>query len=96
MKGTSWNRSADTVGLGGILDGLSQAHRDFIAAGGLGPLIGDGRLNYSPEGVVEIYYDAALTKYVHLAADYQFVTNPGYNSDRGPVNIFAARFHFQF
>ena len=96
LKGTSWNRSADTVGLAGILDGLSQTHREFLAAGGLGPLIGDGRLNYSPEGVVELYYDAALTKYVHLAADYQFVANPGYNSDRGPVNIFAARFHFQF
>ena len=97
LKGGCWNRANDTVGLAGIVDGLSQAHRDFLAAGGLGPLIGDGKLpNYSPEGVVEMYYDAAVTKYIHLAADYQFVANPAYNSDRGPVNILSARFHFQF
>jgi high affinity Mn2+ porin len=97
LKGDGWKRTNDTVGLAGIVDGLSQAHRDFLAAGGLGPLIGDGKLpNYSPEAVVEMYYDAAVTKYVHLAVDYQFVANPAYNSDRGPVNIFSARFHFQF
>jgi high affinity Mn2+ porin len=97
LKGNRWNRSGDTVGLAGIVDGLSQAHRDFLAAGGLGPLIGDGKLpNYSPEGVVEIYYDAAVVKNVHLAIDYQFVANPGYNADRGPVNVFSSRFHFQF
>jgi high affinity Mn2+ porin len=97
LKGTSWNRSGDTVGLAGIIDGLSSAHRDFLAAGGLGPLIGDGKLpHYAVEGVIETYYDAEVIKGVHLAADYQFVANPAYNSDRGPVNIFAARFHFQF
>jgi high affinity Mn2+ porin len=97
LKGTRWNRSSDSVGLAGIVNGLSQAHRDFLAAGGLGPLIGDGKLpNYAPEAVIEMYYDAAITKYVHLAIDYQFVANPGYNADRGPVNIFSSRFHFQF
>ena len=97
LKGTSWKRSADNVGLAGIIDGLSSAHRDFLAAGGLGPLVGDGRLpHYSPEGVVEMYYDAEIFKNVHLGVDYQFVANPGYNNDRGPVNIFSSRFHFQF
>ncbi len=97
LKGTRWNRSDDSVGLAGIVDGLSQAHHDFLSAGGLGPLIGDGKLpNYSPEAVIEMYYDAAVTRYVHLAIDYQFVAKPGYNAARGPVNIFASRFHFQF
>ena len=97
LKGNRWNRSGDTVGLAGIVDGLSRTHRDFLAAGGLGPLIGDGKLpNYSPEGVIELYYDFEVTKNVHLAIDYQFVANPGYNADRGPVNIFSSRFHFQF
>jgi high affinity Mn2+ porin len=97
LKGSSWNRSGDTVGLAGIVDGLSHAHRDFLAAGGLGPLIGDGKLpHYEPEGVMEMYYDVEVIKNVHLAFDYQFVANPAYNSDRGPVNIFASRFHFQF
>jgi high affinity Mn2+ porin len=97
LKGNRWNRSGDTVGLAGIVDGLSQAHRDFLAAGGLGPIIGDGKLpNYFPEGVIEMYYDAAITKNVHFAIDYQFVANPGYNADRGPANVFSSRFHFQF
>jgi high affinity Mn2+ porin len=97
LTGTSWNRSSDTVGIAGIVDGISSAHRDFLAAGGLGPLIGDGKLpHYSVEGIVEIYYNAEVIKNVYLGVDYQFVANPGYNSDRGPVNIFSSRFHFQF
>ena len=97
MKGTSWNRPSDTVGIAGIIDGISSAHRDFLAAGGLGILIGDGKLpHYALEGVMEIYYNAEVIKNVYLGIDYQFVANPGYNSDRGPVNIFASRFHFQF
>jgi high affinity Mn2+ porin len=95
-KGQLWNRKNDTVGIAGIIDGISDAHRDFLAAGGLGPLIGDGRLpHYSLEKVVETYYDVEVTKYLHFALDYQFVADPAYNSDRGPINIFAARFHFQ-
>ncbi len=96
LKGDLWKRKNDTIGLAGILDGLSAAHRDFLAAGGLGPLIGDGKLpNYSLEKVIEAYYDFALNKYFHCALDYQFVVDPAYNSDRGPVNIFSARLHFQ-
>ena len=96
IKGDAWQRKSDTIGIAGIVDGISDAHRDFLAAGGLGPLIGDGKLpHYSLERVVETYYDVELTRYVHFALDYQFVANPGYNSDRGPVNIFSVRFHFQ-
>jgi high affinity Mn2+ porin len=97
LKGAAWKRPDDTVGLAGIVDGLSSAHRDFLPAGGLGPLIGDGKLpHYAVEGVLETYYDFQFTKNVHLGIDYQFVGNPGYNSDRGPVNILSSRFHFQF
>ena len=31
-----------------------------------------------------------------LKHDYQFIANPGYNADRGPANVFAARAHWQF
>jgi high affinity Mn2+ porin len=97
LKGNSWRRSGDTVGLAGIVDGITSAHKDFLAAGGLGITVGDGKLtHYEPEGVVEMYYDAEVIKNVHLGIDYQFVANPAYNSDRGPVNIFTSRFHFQF
>ncbi len=96
LKGKTWGREPDTVGLAWNLDGLSPSHRAYLAAGGLGPLVGDGRLNYGLESVVETYYDAELRKGVHLGVDYQFVTNPGYNKDRGPVNIFSVRLHLEF
>ena len=97
LKGAWWKRSRDTVGLAGIIDGLTPAHREFLAAGGLGVTVGDGKLpHYEPEEVLETYYDAEIIKNIHLGVDYQFVANPAYNSDRGPVNILGTRFHFQF
>ena len=97
LKGSRWSRPGDTVATAVIVDGLSDAHREYLAAGGLGPLIGDGKLpHYALETVTETYYDAALTKIIHLAFDYQLVANPGYNADRGPANIFSTRLHFQF
>jgi high affinity Mn2+ porin len=96
IKGTKWGRPDDVIGIGGAINGLSRDHRDFIAAGGLGPLIGDGRLNYRLERILETYYAFALTKAVTLTADYQFVTNPAYNADRGPVHIFSGRLHGEF
>jgi high affinity Mn2+ porin len=74
----------------------SRQARDYFAAGGLGTLIGDGRLpRYDPEHVLEVFYSAALP-YVTLTADYQFVVNPGYNGDRGPVSILGVRLHSEF
>jgi high affinity Mn2+ porin len=96
LKGKSWGRPNDTVGLGGAINALSRDHRDFIAAGGLGVLIGDGRLNYRPERVLETYYALALDKGMTLTADYQLVTNPAYNADRGPVSVFSGRLHGEF
>ncbi|MBR1217201.1 carbohydrate porin [Bradyrhizobium sp. U87765 SZCCT0131] len=96
IKGSYWGRSADTVGIGGAINGLSRAHRDFLAAGGNGLLIGDGALNYRPEQIVEAYYAYALNKSVTLTADYQLVVNPAYNADRGPASIFSGRVHAEF
>ena len=96
IKGTTWGRPDDVIGIGGASNGLSRDHRDFLAAGGLGPLIGDGALNYRRERVLEAYYAYALTKSLTLTADYQFITNPAYNADRGPVSIFTGRLHGEF
>src|SRR5882757_7579908 len=96
IKGTKWGRPDDTVGIGGAINSLSKDHRDFIAAGGLGILIGDGALNYRPERILETYYAFALTKQLTLTADYQLITNPAYNADRGPVHVFSGRFHGEF
>jgi high affinity Mn2+ porin len=96
IKGSYWGRPSDTVGVGGAINGLSAAHRDFLAAGGIGLLIGDGRLNYRPEQILETYYAYALDKNFTLTADYQLITNPAYNADRGPVSIFSGRLHGEF
>jgi high affinity Mn2+ porin len=96
IKGSYWGRAGDTIGIGGAVNGLSGAHRDFLAAGGLGLLIGDGRLNYSNERILETYYAFAIDKNFTFTADYQFITNPAYNADRGPVHIFSGRLHGEF
>jgi high affinity Mn2+ porin len=96
IKGTKWGRPDDVIGIGGAINALSNDHRDFIAAGGLGPLIGDGALNYRKERILETYYAYALTQQITLTADYQFVTNPAYNADRGPVHVFSGRLHAEF
>ena len=96
IKGTKWGRPDDVIGIGGAINALSRDHRDFIAAGGLGVLIGDGQLNYRRERVLEAYYAYALTKAITLTADYQLITNPAYNADRGPVHVFSGRLHGEF
>jgi high affinity Mn2+ porin len=96
LKGAKWGRPDDVIGIGGAINALSRDHRDFIAAGGLGILIGDGQLNYRRERILETYYAYALNKQLTLTADYQLVTNPAYNADRGPVHIFSGRLHGEF
>jgi high affinity Mn2+ porin len=96
LKGAKWGRPDDKIGVGGAINGLSVDHRDFIAAGGLGPLIGDGRLNYQTERIIEAFYAVSLYKDVALTFDYQFIVNPAYNADRGPVSIYAVRLRGQY
>jgi high affinity Mn2+ porin len=96
VRGSHWGRPNDTVGFGGAINGLSGSHRDFLAAGGLGLLIGDGRLNYSNERILETYYAYVIDKNFTFTADYQLVVNPAYNADRGPVSIFSGRLHGEF
>ena len=96
LKGAKWARPDDVIGIGGAINALSRDHRDFIAAGGLGILIGDGQLNYRRERILETYYAYALNKQLTLTADYQLITNPAYNADRGPVHIFSGRLHGEF
>jgi high affinity Mn2+ porin len=97
ITGKQWGRPDDTVGVAGVINGISSEHIAFLNAGGLGILVGDGMLpNPGLEEIFETYYSYALTSSVKLTADYQFIANPGYNTDRGPVNVFAGRVHWQF
>ena len=97
LKGTGWKRGDDEMGLGFIANGLSAPHRQYLADGGYGFLIGDGNLNYAPEMIAEFYYKLnAYQKKFFLSPDYQFIVNPAYNKDRGPVNVFSIRAHVEF
>ena len=96
LKGSKWGRPNDTLGLGAAVNGLSRAHADYFAAGGIGVTVGDGQINYNGERMLEAYYAFGFTPNHSLTFDYQYVTNPAYNADRGPVSIFAARLHGQF
>jgi high affinity Mn2+ porin len=96
LKGNAWRRPDDKIGVAGVVEGLSPVARAYFAAGGLGILIGDGQLNYRPEKILEAYYAYSLNKWATLTLDYQFIDNPGYNADRGPVSVFSGRLHAQF
>jgi high affinity Mn2+ porin len=91
LKGLRWQRPADTVGLATNVGWISEGRRRYLEAGGIGFITGDGRLNYAPEWITELYYDARVAPGVNVALNYQLVVNPAYNSDRGPVNIFSLR-----
>lgn len=95
-NGESWCRPADQFGIAVVVNGLSDAHRDYLAAGGLGFIIGDGALNYGPEEIFETFYNLQLRKGIVIGFDFQAVNHPAYNRDRGPVAIAAIRAHFEY
>jgi len=96
LKGARWNRPNDTVGLAAVVNGLSSDARAYLDAGGLGILIGDGRLpHYGLEKIVETYYSVQLIEAFAISLDYQFIDNPAYNRDRGPVSVIGLRFHLE-
>ena len=80
-----------------MINGLSSYHRDYLAAGGYGFIIGDGQLNYGQEWTTEIFYRANLfSDTFYLTPNFQFVTNPAYNKDRGPAAVIGLRAHVEF
>ena len=97
LSGKRWGRTDDTVAIAGVVNAISGPHQAYLAAGGIGILVGDGRLPHpGDEHILETYYDAALVKGVHAALDFQLIDNPAYNRDRGPAPILAVRLHGQF
>jgi high affinity Mn2+ porin len=75
---------------------LSTDRRQFLEAGGISFFIGDDKLSYKPETIFEGFYSLGLGKSSWLTGDYQRIQNPAYNASRGPVNVFAVRFHAEF
>ena len=96
MKGNQWKRPQDTLGIMQTINSLSDDAKSYFRAGGMGILIGDGGLNYGNERITELYYNMSLSKNFAVGIDYQYVSNPAYNQDRGPINIFGLRLRASF
>jgi high affinity Mn2+ porin len=96
IKGNKWKRPNDVYGIATVINGISKEHLNFLKAGGYGFIIGDGKLNYGNETIIETYYNSKISKFFWLTFDYQFVSHPAYNKDRGPVNVFGIRGHIEF
>ena len=98
-----WGRATDVAGLGVVAEGLSGPHRDYLAAGGSGFVLGDGRLDYAHEQILELYYRwqlfdslGKIPLRLQLTPDFQYIRNPGYNEDRGPVRFYGLRLHLEY
>lgn len=96
IKGAAWGRERDTVGVALVRNGLSGAHQAYLAAGGYGVFIGDGRLNYRPESIAEAYYSLGVGSHAWVTLDLQHIRNPAYNADRGPVTVASVRLHASY
>jgi high affinity Mn2+ porin len=95
-NGVHWGRPADRMGVVFVSNGISHDHALYLGYGGLGFLLGDGRLNYGRENIVETYYTLHVWRGVYTAFDFQYVGDPGYNRDRGPVVVPSLRLHLEF
>ncbi len=97
VEGALWGSAGDSAGIAFARNGLSSAHRDYLSRGGLGFFLGDGRLNYRPEQIIESFFSRQLAKAFWASLDYQRIRNPGYNADRtGPVEVWSIRLHTEF
>jgi high affinity Mn2+ porin len=103
LSGIHWQRPEDRLGIAAVVEGLSDVHREYLAAGGSGFLLGDGRLNYAHEQILEAYYRAqwcwspgGVALRAQLSPDFQYIENPGFNQDRGPVRFYALRLHLEY
>ena len=95
-SGARWGRRLDRAGLAFVTNGISRDHQQYLALGGLGFLLGDGRLNYGRENIVETYYTLHVWRGAYPSFGFQYVTHPGYNRDRGPVLVPTLRLHLEF
>jgi hypothetical protein len=96
VNGTKWHRKQDRAGIAFVSNGIKKDHQNYLAAGGLGFLLGDGKLNYGRENILEAFYTAHVWRGIYIAPGVQHINNPGYNRDRGPVVVPSFRAHVEF
>jgi len=95
-SGRSWSRPYDKLGLTFVSNAIKKDHQDYLKLGGLGFLLGDGKLNYAREDILEGYYNLHAWRGVFYALDLQYIDHPGYNKDRGPALVESVRMHVDF
>ncbi|HEY1768047.1 MAG TPA: carbohydrate porin [Terracidiphilus sp.] len=95
-NGRDWRRSNDKFGIAFVSNAIKRDHQNYLHYGGLGFLLGDGGLTYAREDVLEWYYNAHLRRGLYGMLGGSFIAHPGYNRDRGPVYVPAARVHMDF
>jgi carbohydrate-selective porin OprB len=95
-NGALWHRKQDRAGIAFISNAIKKDHQNYLAAGGYGFLIGDGHLNYGRENILETYYTLHVWRGIYVAPGGQYIVNPGYNRDRGPVIVPSFRAHVEF
>ena len=94
--GDRWHRPQDKVAIAVVSNAIKRDHQNYLALGGLGFLLGDGRLNYGRENIVESYYTWHAWKGWFYSIDVQHIDDPGYNRDRGPAWVGSVRTHVDF
>jgi carbohydrate-selective porin OprB len=94
--GSRWHRKFDKVGIAFVTNAIKKDHQNYLRLGGLGFLLGDGNLNYAREDILEGYYNMHVWRGLYDAVDYQNIHHPGYNQDRGPINVESVRLHLDF
>jgi|HubBroStandDraft_4_1064222.scaffolds.fasta_scaffold00186_10 high affinity Mn2+ porin len=95
VNGRKWGRAQDRFGIAAASNAISGDHRRYLALSGVGFIIGDGALNYGRENILESYYTVHVWKGLYVAPDVQYIVNPAYNRDRGPVVVPGFRLHIE-
>lgn len=96
VQGAAWGRAQDSVGLSLMANALGADRRAYLQAGGISFFIGDGGLRYRMEKIAEGYYSWGIAKDTALTADYQYIANPAYNAERGPLSVLGMRLHLEY
>ena len=95
-RGRGWGRKFDRAGVAFVSNGISRDHQQYLALGGVGFLLGDGKLDYAREDILETYYTAHVWRGIFTSLNVQYVSHPGYNRARGPVFVPGLRLHLEF
>ncbi|HEU4637111.1 MAG TPA: carbohydrate porin [Edaphobacter sp.] len=95
-SGRAFDRPNDKLGVAFVSNAIKRDHQNYLRYGGLGFLLGDGKLSYAREDILESYYNLHAWRGLYYALNLQFIEHPGYNRDRGPVLVEALRMHVDF